>query len=149
MITAPKRFGQNTTVATEVKKNGTEYIGIDQDGVAKTIAAETLLTKSNVGLGNVDNTADVDKPVSTPQQTALDLKAPKASPILVNATDTATVLKLENEGTGNSLEAPNFAVAKNGAITSPSLQIPIDGVANRYSISVVSGRAYLTYEEVV
>jgi hypothetical protein len=40
---------------------------------------------------------------------------------LVNATDTATVLKLENEGTGNSIEAPNFAVAKNGEITSPSI----------------------------
>jgi hypothetical protein len=33
-----------------------------------------------VGLENVDNTADVDKPISTPQQTALDLKAPLASP---------------------------------------------------------------------
>jgi lysophospholipase L1-like esterase len=40
---------------------------------------------------------------------------------LVNSTDTATVLKLENEGTGNSIEAPNFAVAKNGEITSPTI----------------------------
>lgn len=32
------------------------------------------LTKADVDLGNVDNTADVDKPVSTAQQTALDLK---------------------------------------------------------------------------
>ena len=31
-------------------------------------------TKSQVGLGNVDNTSDVNKPVSTAQQT-LDLKA--------------------------------------------------------------------------
>jgi len=33
------------------------------------------VTKSHVGLGNVDNTADASKPVSTAQQTALDLKA--------------------------------------------------------------------------
>ncbi len=33
-----------------------------------------------VGLGSVDNTADTVKPLSTFQQTALDLKAPLASP---------------------------------------------------------------------
>ena len=33
------------------------------------------ITKSMVGLGNVDNTSDANKPVSTAQQTALDLKA--------------------------------------------------------------------------
>lgn len=32
------------------------------------------LTKSDVGLGSVDNTADANKPVSTPQQAALDAK---------------------------------------------------------------------------
>lgn len=35
------------------------------------------VTKSQVGLGNVDNTADADKPVSSAMQTALDLKANK------------------------------------------------------------------------
>lgn len=40
------------------------------------------LTKSDVGLGNVDNTSDANKPVSTAQQAALDLKAPLASPVL-------------------------------------------------------------------
>lgn len=33
-------------------------------------------TKSEVGLGNVDNTADLDKPISTATQTALDNKVP-------------------------------------------------------------------------
>ena len=32
--------------------------------------------RSNLGLGNVDNTSDANKPVSTAQQTALDAKAP-------------------------------------------------------------------------
>lgn len=40
------------------------------------------VTKAQVGLGNVDNTADANKPVSTAQQAALDLKAPLASPAL-------------------------------------------------------------------
>lgn len=33
------------------------------------------ITKENIGLGNVDNTADTDKPISTATQTALNLKA--------------------------------------------------------------------------
>ena len=38
------------------------------------------ITKTMVGLGNVDNTSDANKPISTATQTALDLKAPLASP---------------------------------------------------------------------
>lgn len=40
------------------------------------------VTKGHVGLGNVDNTSDANKPVSTAGQTALDLKANLASPAL-------------------------------------------------------------------
>ena len=35
------------------------------------------VTKAQVGLGNADNTSDIDKPVSTAQQAALDLKLDK------------------------------------------------------------------------
>lgn len=38
------------------------------------------LAKDDVGLSNVDNTSDANKPISTAAQTALDLKAPLASP---------------------------------------------------------------------
>lgn len=38
------------------------------------------LTKSDVGLGNVDNTSDADKPISTAVAAALATKAPLASP---------------------------------------------------------------------
>ena len=46
------------------------------------INTPTGITKSDVGLANVDNTTDANKPVSTATQTALDLKAPLASPAL-------------------------------------------------------------------
>jgi hypothetical protein len=52
----------------------------------KTITTPSGLVKSDVGLGNVDNTSDANKPVSTAQQTALDLKAS-----LSGATFTGTV----------------------------------------------------------
>jgi hypothetical protein len=44
------------------------------------INTPTGITKSDVGLANVDNTTDANKPVSTATQTALDLKAPIDSP---------------------------------------------------------------------
>jgi predicted flap endonuclease-1-like 5' DNA nuclease len=44
------------------------------------LKTDLAVTKSDVGLANVDNTSDASKPVSTAQQTALDLKAPLASP---------------------------------------------------------------------
>ena len=39
------------------------------------------VTKAQVGLGNVDNTSDADKPVSTATQTALNLKANAATTV--------------------------------------------------------------------
>ncbi len=48
------------------------------------------ITKTMVGLGNVDNTSDANKPVSTAQQTALDLKANLASPTLTGTPLTPT-----------------------------------------------------------
>jgi len=42
---------------------------------------DVTLTKTDVGLGNVDNTSDVNKPVSTATQTVLNAKAPLASPL--------------------------------------------------------------------
>lgn len=44
------------------------------------LSANVTVTKSDVGLGSVDNTSDADKPISDDTQAALDLKAPLASP---------------------------------------------------------------------
>jgi hypothetical protein len=46
----------------------------------KIITLPVGIVKGDVGLGNVDNTSDANKPVSTAGQTALDLKANLASP---------------------------------------------------------------------
>lgn len=46
---------------------------------------EVILTKTDVGLSNVDNTADIDKPISTAQQTALDEKVDRAVITLAQA----------------------------------------------------------------
>ena len=55
-------------------------IAADASADSKVAAAVAALTKSSVGLANVDNTSDANKPVSTATQTALDLKAPLSAP---------------------------------------------------------------------
>ena len=57
------------------------------------------LAKGDVGLGNVDNTADTAKPVSTAQQTALNLKANIASPTF---TGTVNGITKSMVGLGNA-----------------------------------------------
>jgi hypothetical protein len=86
----PTAGDNDTTIATTAFVTG----GIATSAATKepTIAAGTAaqywqgtktwqtLDKASVGLGSVDNTADTAKPVSTAQQTALNLKANIASP---------------------------------------------------------------------
>ena len=54
------------------------------------------VTKSQVGLANADNTSDANKPVSTAQQTALDLKANLASPALTGTPTAPTASAVTN-----------------------------------------------------
>ncbi len=58
----------------------------------------TGITSSMVGLGNVDNTSDANKPVSSATQTALDLKANLTSPAF---TGTVTGITSSMVGLGN------------------------------------------------
>ena len=48
------------------------------------------LTSSDVGLGNVNNTADIDKPISTAMQTALGGKLDLAHALFIIWADSAT-----------------------------------------------------------
>jgi len=48
------------------------------------------VTKAHVGLGNVDNTSDADKPVSSATITALGFKAPLTSPVLTGTPTSPT-----------------------------------------------------------
>ena len=56
------------------------------------------ITKTMVGLDNVDNTTDLGKPISNAVQTALDLKAP-----LANATFTGTITLPSNTVTSSMI----------------------------------------------
>ena len=120
------------------------------------INTPTGITKSDVGLANVDNTTDANKPVSTATQTALDLKlasataastyAPLASPTFTGTVSgvTATHVGLGNvdntsdankpvssaQQTALDLKAPLAAPAFTGTATAVNLTISGDLTVN-------------------
>ena len=66
--------------------NGTGWDKIDSTDSVTSVAGRVgsvTLTKADVGLSLVDNTSDANKPVSAAQLTALDSKAPIASPAFI------------------------------------------------------------------
>jgi hypothetical protein len=68
------------------------------------------LTKSDVSLGNVDNTADTAKPVSTAQQTALDGKqAASVNLTTAAAQGTASVRAIAGDGTALTAAASDHS----------------------------------------
>ena len=77
------------------------------------------VTKSQIGLGNVDNTKDIDKPISTAVQAALNLKA-KVSDLTAHTTDeenphkvTASQVGLGNVNNTADIDKPISTAVQN------------------------------------
>lgn len=104
------------------------------------ITAPTGLVKGDVGLGNVDNTADTAKPVSTAQQTALNLKADLASPTFTG-TVTAATITASGAVTGSNLSGTNTGdqtnITGNAATvtTNANLTGPVTSTGNATAIA--------------
>lgn len=72
------------------------------------------ITKSMVGLGNVDNTSDANKPISSATQTALDLKADLANPTFTGTLNAANLTLSGNltvNGTTTTVNASELSIA--------------------------------------
>lgn len=97
------RVSANTDVATNTTHRG---LADNPHGV----------TSGQIGLGNVDNTSDVDKPVSTAQQAALDAKADVAHTHL-----SSEITNFDTEVSNNpSVSANTSKVSADGPVTTHS-----------------------------
>lgn len=98
--TTPKMNG-TAVVGTEmafargdhVHPSDTSRVPTTRKVAGHALSTDVTLVKSDVGLGNVDNTADVDKPISTAQQTALDNKVDKVTGKGLSTNDYTTAEK--------------------------------------------------------
>jgi hypothetical protein len=117
-----KKVNAGSNKVTIVDDTGSDEIDIDVN------TANFGLTKSDVGLANVDNTSDVNKPVSTATQTALDLKAPLNSPTF---TGTVSGVSKTMVGLGN-VDNTSDATKNSAAVTLTNKRITkrVDSVAS-------------------
>ena len=123
-------------------ENSTSNGNIKIDGVETTVYTLPTLTKSSVGLENVDNTSDANKPVSTATQTALDTKASTTTltthtgnaDIHVTAAD-KTAWNMMPKSKGESYAADTHSYQ--------DFVIPILNIASTYSNEFFYGKIYL------
>ncbi len=84
-------------------------------GVITNAKIASGISATKVGLGNVDNTADLAKPISTATQTALDLKASITSVNLkANTTDLALKADLSDLNLKAPIASPTFTGSVSG-----------------------------------
>lgn len=98
-----------------------------------------VVTKSQVGLGNADNTSDVNKPISSSTQNALNLKAPLASPTFTGTVSgiTKAMVGLGNVDNTSDANAPVSAAMQNALnakapIASPTFTGTVGGVTKAH-----------------
>lgn len=116
------------------------------DGAVMSVAGRSgnvVLTKADVGLANVDNTADVDKPVSTAMQLALDDKSDDTHSHIaftgltvtgLKETSVAMVANDINLATGNL-----FTKTISGATTLTVSNVPASGTAQSFILELTNG----------
>lgn len=114
-----------------------EYLSVSHDETG--LLKPSAVSKTTLGLDNVDNTADVDKPISTAVQTALSAKADSSSltPIttkldtieanadVTDATNVAAagaVMKSDNTATGINFVVDEDAMTSNSDTKVPTQQ---------------------------
>jgi hypothetical protein len=142
-------LGSNTVTSTLAQLN----TAVTDADVASLAGSETLtnktltspvintptgITKTDVGLANVDNTTDAGKPVSTATQTALDLKANLAAPALTGDATAVNLTisgNLTVNGTTTNLNSTNLVVEDKNIILA-DVETPTDTTANGGGITL-------------
>lgn len=126
-------YSNDTDIATKAKVDAKQdkvlANGILQgDGAGTISAAETQevelveLTKADVGLGNVDNTSDANKPISTATQTALNGKQ-------ATITGGASTITSSNLAYNKALVSDEYGKVASSVITATELGY-LDGVTS-------------------
>lgn len=130
----PSKIYLETTTGKAYRWSGSQYVYITS-GAVDSVAGKTgvvTLDKADVGLGNVDNTADLSKPVSSAQLSAIN--AAKAEAI-------AASTPAEHEGSGGNAHA--VVTTTSNGFMSASDKVKLNAITgtNTGDQTTVSGNA--------
>ena len=154
--------GAITKVAQSLKGMITQGVVTGVKGNAESVyrKGDVNITASNIGLGNVNNTSDTDKPISKAQQGALDKKVDKTTTVNGKALSGNISLVKSDVGLGNVTNETQIPLSKKGVANGvaeldengkvPSSQLPsyVDDVmsfANKagFPLTGEDGKIYL------
>lgn len=127
----------NDFLSTSIKADGL----LKDASVTSNTIAPGAITKTTVGLSNVDDTADTDKPISTATQTALNTKLTTAS----NLSDLTTPATARtNLGLASAATMTPAQIAADSALTSAYAPITAKSLDRFGRIGVFAGDSITT-----
>lgn len=97
---------------------GGDVSGVKGDAESTYRTGNVNITKANIGLGNVDNTSDADKPISTATQTALNNKVDKVAGKGLSTNDYTTAEKTKLAGIEEGAQVNTVTGVKGNAESS-------------------------------
>jgi len=100
------------------------------------------LVKGDVGLGNVDNTSDVNKPVSTAQQTALDLKQN-----LTEKDQALGYVGLDASSKINPAQLPALAITETFVVASQAAMLALTAQTGDVAVRTDQNKSYILTAE--
>lgn len=133
--------GKGLSTEDYTSNDKTKLAGIEEGAQVNIITSvsgrtgDVVLSKTDVGLNDVDNTSDLDKPISTATQSALDLKVDKVSGKGLSTNDYTSEEKSKLEGIeaeANKYEHPT---------TSGNKHIPSGGTSGQILVNTEDGTA--------
>lgn len=143
--------------AKDIAEGVVEDIEAVEEGLANHIADKANpheVTKAQVGLGNVDNTSDLNKPISTATQAALDLKMPISTKygasisLTIDSSTYVVTAQLKDQdnnnlGTAQTIDLPLESVVVSGSYDSDTKEVILvleNGSEIRFSVAdLISG----------
>ena len=133
--------GTTTKILTAAERT---TIGTVAPHIADT-ANPHAVTKAQVGLTSVDDTADADKPVSTAQQTAIDAFAPEGTAVLSTGEAGAVkFLREDGDGTSSWQDVSGFA-----AIESSTSAVDLDFSTDSAGSKTLTGNTTFTFSNII
>lgn len=143
--------GAPTFPSTIVTTTGTQTL-TNKTITSPAISSPTGIVKSDVGLGNVDNTTDSDKPVSTATATALSGKQNQlvaGNNISIDITDPAAPIIASTGADATNVDAAGAVMNSDTATTDMSFVVDEDTMASNSSTKLPTQQSVKFYVDEV